>query len=138
MTQRRIIETTAAPVMPAPISQAVAHGSTLYVGGQAGFDPVTREVVSDRFEDQLRQALENLRAVVTAGGSDLGQALKVTVYVARIEDYGALNAIYAEYFGSQPPARKVVQCQLLPGILAEVDAIVALPDPLAAAPRNDQ
>lgn len=114
--------------MPVPISQAVAHGSTLYVGGQAGFDPVTRKVVSDRFEDQLRQALVNLRTIVKAGGSDLSQALKVTVYVARIDDYAALNAIYAEFFPSQPPARKVVQCELLPGVLAEVDAIVALPD----------
>lgn len=118
--------------MPVPISQAVVHGSTLYVGGQAGFDPRTREVVSDRFDEQLRQALTNLRVIVEAGGSQLTLALKVTVYVARIEDYAALNAIYAEFFAHQPPARKVVQCQLLPGILAEVDAIVALPDPTTA------
>lgn len=132
MPVRRIIETSEAPVMPVPISQAVVHGSTLYVGGQAGFDPRTREVVSDRFDEQLRQALTNLRVIVEAGGSQLTLALKVTVYVARIEDYAALNAIYAEFFAHQPPARKVVQCQLLPGILAEVDAIVALPDPTTA------
>lgn len=132
MPVRRIIETSEAPVMPVSISQAVVHGSTLYVGGQAGFDPRTREVVSDRFDEQLRQALTNLRVIVEAGGSQLTLALKVTVYVARIEDYAALNAIYAEFFAHQPPARKVVQCQLLPGILAEVDAIVALPDPTTA------
>ena len=106
MPVRRIIETSEAPVMPVPISQAVVHGSTLYVGGQAGFDPRTREVVSDRFDEQLRQALTNLRVIVEAGGSQLTLALKVTVYVARIEDYAALNAIYASSLRtSHPPAR---------------------------------
>lgn len=126
MSERRTISTPKAPIMPVPISQAVAHGSTLYVGGQAGFDPATRQLISDRFEDQLRQALANLQAVVQAAGSSLDRALKVTVYVARMEDYAELNTVYAEFFCADPPARKVIQCQLLPGLLAEVDAIVAL------------
>lgn len=128
MTSRRIISTDRAPQMPVPISQAVAYGSTLYVGGQAGFDPVTRLPVSDRFEDQLRQALTNLETVVIAGGATLDLALKVTIYVTQVEHYAALNEIYAEFFATDPPARKVIQCQLLPGLLAEVDAIVALPE----------
>ena len=113
--------------MPVPISQAVVHGGTLYAGGQAGFDPRTRELVSEAFADQLRQALRNLEAVVRAGGSSLRHALKVTVYVARLEDYESLNSVYAEFFSTEPPARKVIQCQLLPGVLAEVDAVVAIP-----------
>ncbi|WP_164730492.1 Rid family hydrolase [Pelagibacterium montanilacus] len=127
MRARSIVETPDAPVMPIPASQAVVFGSTLYAGGQAGFDPVTRMPVSDRFDDQLRQALTNLRAVVEAGGGRLENALKVTVYVTRIEDYSSLNAVYGEFFPAEPPARKVIQCQLLPGLLAEVDAIVGLP-----------
>lgn len=133
MRARAIVATAEAPVMPIPASQAVVHGATLYTGGQAGFDPTTRELVSDGFEDQLHQALVNLKAVVEAGGATLADALKVTVYVARIEDYQRLNTIYEEFFPTSPPARKVIQCQLLPGVLAEVDAIVGLPagpDPL--------
>lgn len=128
MTGRTIVRTASAPIMTVPISQAVAHGSTLYVGGQAGFDPATGVVVEGGFEPQLRQALLNLAAVVEAGGSTLSHALKVTVYVADIDDYAALNRVYGEFFASAPPARKVVQTRLLPGLLAEVDAIVALPE----------
>lgn len=115
--------------MPIPISQAVAHGSVLYTGGQAGFDPATRKPVSDRVDDRLRQALTNLDAVARAGGTSLDRALKVTVYVSRLEDYDAANAVYSEFFSKDPPARKVIQSQLLPGLLVEVDAIVALNEP---------
>jgi len=128
VTARTIIRTASAPIMKVPISQAVAHGTTLYVGGQAGFDPATGVLVEGGFEAQLHQALTNLAAVVEAGGSTLSQALKVTVYVADIDDYPAMNRIYGEFFAVSPPARKVVQTRLLPGLLAEVDAIVALPD----------
>jgi len=128
--ERTVIRTPDAPIMPIPTSQAVAYGDTLYVGGQAGFDAGGR-LAADDFEGQFRRALDNLQAVVTAAGGTLDQALKVTVYVRDLERYAALNAIYAEYFAASPPARKVVQCELLGELLVEVDAIVALPTPAA-------
>lgn len=123
---REVIQTDRAPIMPVPISQAVAHGSTLYVGGQAGFDPATRKLVSSCFVKQFVQAMDNLRAIVEAAGTNLDQALKVTVYLRDLKDYDQLNEIYGSYFSKSPPARKVIQSQLLDGLLVEVDAIVAL------------
>lgn len=128
-TARRVIRTGAAPNVALPISQAVAHGTTLYVGGQAGLLPATGKLVEGGFEEQFRQALANLDAVVRAAGARLQDALKVTVYLADIGDYDAMNAIYAGVFATDPPARKVIQSQLLPGFRAEVDAIVALTSP---------
>lgn len=110
-----------------PLSHAVAHGDVLYVGGQAGFDPVTRQPVGPTFAEQFGQAMRNLREVARAAGTDLDRSLKVTVYVDDLGRYAELNVHYAEWFDREPPARKVICTPLLPGLLVEVDAIIALP-----------
>ncbi len=110
-----------------PLSHAVAHGDVLYVGGQAGFDPVTRRPVGPTFAEQFRQAMTNLREIARAAGTDLDQALKVTVYVDDLGRYPELNAHYVNWFDHEPPARKVICTPLLPGLVVEVDAIIALP-----------
>lgn len=124
---RHIVLTHDAPVVSAPISQGVVHNGVLYTGGQAGLDPTTCKPVAEDFESQARQALQNFDAVARAAGTSLDMALKVTVYLARMEDYPALNAIYARVFRSEPPARKVIETRLLAGLLVEFDAIIALP-----------
>lgn len=124
---RRIVKTHDAPMASAPISQGVLHNSVLYTGGQAGIVPGTGQLASGDFAGQAQQALTNLSSVASAAGTSLNQALKVTVYLARMDDYEALNAIYSTFFSSDPPARKVIQTVLLPGILVEFDAVIAVP-----------
>lgn len=126
-SSRQVILTEEAPVVAAPISQGIVHDSVLYTGGQAGIMPQTGALVGSDFASQARQALTNLAAVARAAGTSLDQALKVTVYLASMEDYPALNAIYSAFFPYDPPARKVIQAGLLPGLLVEFDAIIALP-----------
>lgn len=125
-SNRRIVLTHDAPVVDAPISQGVIYNGILYTGGQAGIVPQTGQLVSDAFASQAEQALANLAAVARAAGTSLDQALKVTVYLASMEDYTALNPIYTKHFPHEPPARKVLQVGLLPGILVEFDAIIGL------------
>ena len=124
---RRVVNAERAARPDLPLSHAVAHGEVLYVGGQAGLDPVTGSPVGPTFAAQFRQAMSNLREVARAAGTDLEQTLKITVYVDDLDRYPELNALYAEWFDRDPPARKVICTPLLPGLLVEVDAIIALP-----------
>ncbi len=126
--ERRVVNSDRAARPDLPLSHAVAHAGVLYVGGQAGFDPVTREPVGSSFEAQFVQAMTNLREVARAGGTDLDQVLKLTVYVDDLAHYAELNRLYARFFDADPPARKVIGCPLLPGLRVEVDAVIAIPD----------
>jgi 2-iminobutanoate/2-iminopropanoate deaminase len=124
---RRVIRTEEAPAAIGPYSQAIESGGLLWVSGQIPLDPATGQMVAGGIEEQTRRALTNLRAVVEAGGSSLEQALRVTVYLADMGDFGAFNAIYAEYFPSEPPARVCFEASALPkGAQVEVDAVVAV------------
>jgi len=125
---RSVVNAAGAARPDLPLSHAVAHGGVLYVGGQAGFDPVTRAPVGPSFEEQFLQAMANLREVARAGGTDLGQVLKLTVYVDDLDHYAELNRLYVRFFDQDPPARKVICCPLLPGLKVEVDAVIAIPD----------
>lgn len=131
---RRVVNAERAARPDLPLSHAVAHGDVLYVGGQAGFDPVTRQPVGETFAEQFRQAMTNLREVARAAGTDLDQSLKITVYVDDLGRYSELNAHYPEWFDREPPARKVICTPLLPGLLVEVDAIIALPGDATTIP----
>ncbi len=131
---RRTVNAERAARPDLPLSHAVAHGDVLYVGGQAGFDPVTRRPAGPTFAEQFRQAMANLREVARAAGTDLDQALKVNVYVDDLGRYPELNELYVEWFDRDPPARKVICTPLLPGLVVEVDAIIALPGNVQAAP----
>ncbi|MBN1856323.1 MAG: RidA family protein [Dehalococcoidia bacterium] len=123
-----IIDTTSAPGAVGPYSQAISQGGQLYASGQIPLDPATGQLVSEDFEAQARQCLVNLAAVLKAGGSSLGQALKVTVYVTDLRDFPKLNAIYAEFFSQHHPARCCVQVSALPlNAQVEIDAIAIVP-----------
>jgi 2-iminobutanoate/2-iminopropanoate deaminase len=130
------VATPNAPAALGPYSQAVSYsGPTLYVSGQIPLHPETMAVVGETAADQARQALKNMGAILEAGGSSPQRVLKVTVMLAEIADFAAVNEVYAEFFGDHKPARACFACKSLPkGVLIEVDCIA--PSTAAAAGRE--
>lgn len=107
-------------------SPAVAHGGLIYVSGQLGVRPDGGHTAHLPFEDQVRQTLANLRAVLTAAGASPDDLVKVTAYLVGVENWPRFNAIYAEVMGEVRPARSVVPVpELHYGYLVEIDAIAA-------------
>ena len=123
-TRRRAIRTTEAPTPAFAYSQAIASEGLLFVSGQVGIDPTTREVAQG-FEGQLRRALENVDAIARAAGASLADAVRVGVYLASGDDFQAMDAVYREYFSEPLPARTTVTVGLQ-GVAVEVDAVIAL------------
>lgn len=119
-------KTVTAPNAPAaigPYSHAVTTDNLVFTSGQLGIDPATGKL-PEGVEAQARQALENLKAVLTAAGASLQTVVKTTVFVKNMSDFKAVNAIYAEYFPQDCPARSCVEVAALPaGGLVEVEAI---------------
>ncbi|MEG2456180.1 MAG: Rid family detoxifying hydrolase, partial [Oscillospiraceae bacterium] len=102
-----------APAAVGPYCHAKLAGNTLYTSGQLGLNPATGELPAG-VEAQARQALDNLGAVLKAGGMDFSDVTKTTVFLANMSDFAAINAIYAEYFTGEAPARSCVQVAALP------------------------
>jgi reactive intermediate/imine deaminase len=120
------IATSEAPTPAGHYSQGTAYDGLLFVAGQLGVSPDGTHRPEAPFDDQARQALENLLAIVRAGGSSPEQVLKVNVYIVGIEHWPAFNRVYAELFGAGRPARAVIPVpELHHGYLVEVDAIAA-------------
>lgn len=117
------ITATNAPAAVGPYCHAKLAGNTLYTSGQLGLIPATGELPAG-VEAQARQALDNLGAVLKAGGMDFCDVTKTTVFLADINDFAAINAIYAEYFTGEAPARSCIQVAALPkGALFEIEAV---------------
>ncbi len=117
------ISASNAPAAVGPYSHAKLAGNTLYASGQIGLIPATGELAHG-LEAQAVQAMENLKAVLAAAGMTYADVVKTTVFLADINDFAAVNAIYAKYFPSSAPARSCVQVAALPkGALVEVEAI---------------
>lgn len=96
----------------------------VFTSGQVGLDPTTGKLVEGGVEAQARQVMLNLKAVLEAAGSDMDHVLKCTVFMQDMNDYGAVNAVYGEFFAEDPPARSAVQVAGLPiGALVEIEAI---------------
>ncbi len=107
-----------------PYSPGIRAGNHLFASGTTGIDPDTRQLVSGGVEDQTRQALANLSKVLEAGGSSLARVVKTTVFMTDLDAFGAMNEVYAGFFGEQPPARSTIQVAGLPGGAAvEIEAI---------------
>ncbi|MGK0440938.1 MAG: 2-iminobutanoate/2-iminopropanoate deaminase [Pseudohongiellaceae bacterium] len=119
------INTENAPAAIGPYSQAKKVGNTLYCSGQIPLCPKTGEMLGgDNVASQARQCLDNLKAVLEAGGSSLANVIKTTCYLVTMDDFAAFNEVYAEYFGESIPARACVAVAQLPkGALCELDAI---------------
>jgi 2-iminobutanoate/2-iminopropanoate deaminase len=111
---RSVIKTDLAPAALGPYSQGVVSGGMLFTAGQLGLDAATGQFVGDGVQDQARRALENAKAVVEAGGMTLADVVKVTVFLADMNDFAAVNEVYKDYFDVEPPARSAVQVARLP------------------------
>jgi 2-iminobutanoate/2-iminopropanoate deaminase len=127
---RQIISTAAAPKAIGPYSQAVIApaGRLLFCSGQIPLDPRSGEMVgAGDVRAQTERVMENLGAVLAAGGASFGAVVKTTIFLADLQDFGAVNEIYGRYFPDKPPARSTVQAAGLPkGALIEIEAIAAL------------
>jgi 2-iminobutanoate/2-iminopropanoate deaminase len=122
--ERKVVLAEGAPAPIGPYSQAVTAGDFIFCSGQIPLDPATNALVTGDITVQTRRVLDNLEAVLTAAGSSLNQAVKVTVYLKDLNDFGALNQVFAERFKAAPPARAVVEVAALPkNALIEVDLI---------------
>ena len=111
-----------APAAVGPYCHAKLCGDTLYCSGQLGLIPATG-VLADGLEGQTRQALDNLGAVLAAAGMGYENVAKTTVFLSDMANFAAVNAIYAEYFPAEPPARSCVQAVLPKGGLVEIEAV---------------
>ena len=122
--ERQIVNTTDAPRAIGPYSQAVTSGNFVFTAGQLGLDPVAGKIVSNDFEQQVRQIMRNLKAILQAAGSDLKNVVKFTVFVTDLDNFGLLNQVFGEYFPESAPARSAVQVSSLPlDGLVEIEAI---------------
>ncbi len=123
---KRIISTDRAPAAVGPYSQAVRAGDLLFISGQIGIDPATG-TMTEGLEAQVEQVLENLKSIVEEAGGSMGSIIKATVLLQSMDDFKAMNGIYAGYFESDPPARAAFEVGALPlGALVEIEAIALL------------
>lgn len=125
--KKEIIETKDAPAPVGPYSQAVKARNTIYCSGQIPLDPADGSI-PEGIEAQTRQVLKNLKAVLNAAGADFADVVKTTVFLKDMNDFPAMNAVYAETFGEEEaPARSTVQAARLPkDALVEIDAIALI------------
>jgi 2-iminobutanoate/2-iminopropanoate deaminase len=120
---REIIATSAAPAAIGPYSQAVSTGALVFTAGQIGLNPATGKM-AEGVENQARQVMANLAAILAAAGSALDQVVKTTIFLQDMADFATVNAIYGAAFSGAPPARSTVQVAGLPlGALVEIEAI---------------
>jgi 2-iminobutanoate/2-iminopropanoate deaminase len=122
--QKEIILTDKAPKAIGPYSVATKAGGFIFTAGQIGIDPVTADLVAGGIETETRQVLLNLSNVLTAAGSTLQQVVKTTVFLRDMSDFSRMNAVYAEFFPQNPPARSTVEVAALPkGAVVEIEVV---------------
>jgi 2-iminobutanoate/2-iminopropanoate deaminase len=125
---RRVIRPEKAPNTGLPFSPGILVGNTLYVAGHLGRDPVSSKLVPGGIEAETRQAVNNIREVLQAAGMDLTHVASVTVYITNFADFARFNAVYREYFPTNPPARATVQVAALnDGARVELQMIAVRP-----------
>jgi 2-iminobutanoate/2-iminopropanoate deaminase len=124
---REVVSTDRAPGAVGPYSQAIRTGDLVFASGQVALDPATGKLVDGGIEEQTRQVLANLSAVLEAAGTTLERVVRATVYLTDLGDFERVNAIYAEWFPEAPPARVCVEVSRLPKeSRVEIDAIALL------------
>jgi 2-iminobutanoate/2-iminopropanoate deaminase len=125
--ERTVVSTEHAPQAIGPYSQAIVAGGFVFVSGQLPVDPATGTLLTGDIGAMTRQIFANLEAVLTAAGSSLAKVAKVTVFLADMNDFQAMNAAYAEFFPATPPARSTVQVARLPrDARIEIEAIAQI------------
>jgi 2-iminobutanoate/2-iminopropanoate deaminase len=121
---KEIVSTENAPKAIGPYEQAIKVGEFVYISGQIPLDPKTGNLVDGGIAAQTRRVMENLKAVVEAGGSSFERVVKATVFLKNIDDFATMNEVYSEYLGKAKPARSTVAVADLPrGALIEIDLI---------------
>jgi 2-iminobutanoate/2-iminopropanoate deaminase len=124
---RQAVSTDSAPAALGPYSQAIIAGGFVFCSGTAGIDPETG-AVAEGIEAQADQALRNLDAILAAAGASLATLVKTTIFYQNVDDFAAINAVYARYMPEPPPARSAPANVNLPrGLLISIDAVAVLP-----------
>jgi 2-iminobutanoate/2-iminopropanoate deaminase len=122
--RREVIHTDKVPPARVPLSQAIRAGDWVFASGQLGNDPATRKLVDGGIGPETRQVCENLKAVLEAAGSSLAKVVKVTIYMADLDEIMAMNAVFSDYFPVDPPARTTFECsRLVANARVEIEAI---------------
>jgi 2-iminobutanoate/2-iminopropanoate deaminase len=122
--ERTIIATKEAPGAVGPYSQGIAADGFVFTAGQIPINPASGKVEATTIEDQTRQVLSNVDAVLRAAGSSLDRVVKMTVFMTDLADFQAMNGVYAGFFPADPPARSAVQVVALPlGVQIEMEAV---------------
>ncbi len=130
MTAKTIVETQRAPSAIGPYSQAIKHDRLVYTSGVIPLDPESMEIVGSTIEEQTERVMESLKALLEDAGSNLGNVVKTTCFLADLADFTAFNEVYARYFGDSKPARSTVEVAALPkASLVEIEAIALLDQP---------
>jgi 2-iminobutanoate/2-iminopropanoate deaminase len=124
---RSIITTDGAPAAIGPYAQGIRVGNLIFTAGQGALDPVSGQIVPGGIKEQTERTILNLKAILEAGGSSLGQVIKATVFLKDLGDFSAMNAVYASYFATDEdtlPARTTVEVSRLPrNLLVEIEVI---------------
>lgn len=125
---KQVIHTDSAPAAIGPYSQAIQIGDLLFVSGQVPIDPSTGAIVEGDVKAQAQQSLNNLKAILNAAGTNMGAVVKTTVFLADMNDFAAMNEVYAQFFeGPAYPARSAVEVARLPkDVLVEIEAVALL------------
>ena len=123
----KAFHTDKAPAAIGPYSQAVKAGNTIYVSGQIPIDPAKGAFAGDDIESQTRQSLTNIKNILAAAGADMSNVVKTTVLLADINDFAAMNEVYAEFFTEPYPARAAFQVAAIPkGALVEIEVVAVV------------
>ena len=127
-SSKKAVQSNDAPKALGPYSQAIVANGLVFCAGQIPLDPASGDLVAGGIAEQTHQVLKNLRAVLKAAGSDLDRAVKTTVFLKDMNDFGAMNDVYGrpEYFGAMPPARSTVEVARLPRDVKVEIEVVAL------------
>ena len=124
----KVISTQKAPAAIGPYSQAIQIGNLVYTSGQIPIDPSTGKFAEGGIKEQTRQSLLNVKAILEEAGLTMKNVVKTIVFIADMNDFADMNAIYAEFFSEPYPARSAVAVKTLPkGALVEIEAVAALP-----------
>jgi 2-iminobutanoate/2-iminopropanoate deaminase len=111
---KKVISTKNAPAAIGPYSQAILSNNTLYCSGQIAINPATGNLVMDNITAETNQVMQNISAVLTAANMDFSHVVKCSIFMKDMNDYAAINEVYAKSFGENPPAREAVQVSILP------------------------
>ena len=124
---KKVISTTKAPSAIGPYSQAIQVGNLVYTSGQIPIDPVTGVFAEGGIKEQTRQSLLNVKAILEEAGLTMGDVVKTTVFMADMNDFADMNAVYAEFFSEPYPARSAVAVKTLPkGALVEIEVVAGV------------